>query len=84
MVVSKIDSSINYPELKRVDPEDISKEASLYQIEVKGIDVIVAIGSAKNTFIEKNVIYYPIYLVKYNDKVMQIGLYEISSSSQLD
>ena len=47
MVVSKIDSSVSYQELKRVDPADLSKESNLYQIESMGIDIIIAIGSPK-------------------------------------
>jgi predicted NAD-dependent protein-ADP-ribosyltransferase YbiA (DUF1768 family) len=83
MVLSKIDGDVSYPELKSVDSGDLKMEANLYQLEIKGIDVIIAVGNSKNTYEDKNILYFPIYLVKYNNKVIQIGLYEIRASDYL-
>ena len=75
MVLSKINPLVSYPELKSVDSKDLQMEANLYQIEVEDVEIIIAVGSAKNTFEEQDVLYFPIYLVKHNNKVIQIGLY---------
>jgi predicted NAD-dependent protein-ADP-ribosyltransferase YbiA (DUF1768 family) len=80
MVLSKINKSISYIETKKVDPNDVSMEADLYEIQAKGVNIVAAIGNAKNDFEEKNVTFFPIYLVKSNNKVIQIGVYEIKSS----
>ena len=77
MVLSKLDKTISYPELKSVDLDDFKKEASLYEITVKDIEIIIAVGNEKKTFEDKTVVYFPIYLVKTNNKVVRIGLYEI-------
>jgi hypothetical protein len=84
MVLSKINSEVSYPELKRVDSDDLQTEANLYQIEVNGIDIIIAVGNSKNTFEEQNILFFPVYLVKSNNKVIQIGVYEIEATRYIN
>lgn len=81
MVLSKINKDVSYPELKSVDSGDLKMEANLYQLEILDTDVIIAVGNSKNTFEDKNILFFPIYLVKYNNKVIQIGVYEIKASN---
>jgi predicted NAD-dependent protein-ADP-ribosyltransferase YbiA (DUF1768 family) len=84
MVLSKINIDVSYPELKSVDYGDLKTEASLYQIEIKDVEIVIAVGNAKNTFEYANIFYFPIYLVKKNNKVIQIGLYEIEASNYIN
>jgi hypothetical protein len=83
MVLSKIDEDISYHELKSVDTNDLKMEANLYQLEILDVDVIIAVGNAKNTYEDKNILFFPVYLVKHNNKVIQIGVYEIKASDYI-
>ena len=80
MVLSKLNKEINYPETENIESDDLKKETDAYQIEIKGMDVIIGIGNSKNTYIDYNILYYPVYLLKKNKDVIQIGLYEIYDS----
>ena len=57
MVLSKINNNVSYPELKSVDTGDLKMEANLYQIEIRDIDVIIAVGNSKNTFEADNILF---------------------------
>ena len=79
MVRSRIDPTINYPEVKALDQTDTKEtqyKAPLYEAEVLGIHTIVSIGQIKNTFIEKGIVYFPLYLIKDDKVLSQIGIIE--------
>ena len=79
MVLSKLNKDVSYPELKSVDPNDLDMESNLYQIKVNETEIIIALGNVKTTYENKKILYFPVYLVKHNQKVIQIGVYEIST-----
>ena len=81
MVFSKINVDVSYPETKKIYKDDIKKEVDLYEVEIENVDIIMALGNMRNQYEEENILYYPIYLVKHNNKVIQIGLYEIEASN---
>ncbi len=79
MVVSKLSKNINYTEKMRLDSEDVDHNAVSYTVTIKDFELLIAIGKEKYSYVNKNVIYFPIYLIK-DDKVFnQIGVYEIYS-----
>ena len=77
MVRSVLDDTINYPEVRALDVEDREYDAPVYDARILKKPVVIALGQARYAFVEKNVVYYPIYLV-YQDAVdFQIGVYEV-------
>ena len=75
MVLSKLDSSINYNDTMKVEDADKNSSKEIYQIEIFGVNILITIGEPINKFLRKNIIYLPIYLLKYNHKVIKIGVY---------
>lgn len=82
MVQSKINSTVNYPEINTLDPEDKEHDAELYELNVKSVECIIALGLTKFAFIEKEIVYYPVYIIKNERVDAQIGVYEITSTQQ--
>lgn len=80
MVVSKLDDSIVYPENKLLENDDKNYMATQYEMQILGKNIIIALGNAKYAFADKNIEYYPIYLIKHNKVHVQIGIYEALSS----
>lgn len=82
MVQSKLNSTVNYPEINSLDTEDKNHDADLYALNIKGVDCIIALGLPKFSFIEKEIVYYPVYVIKDERVDAQIGVYEITSIQQ--
>ena len=81
MVLSRLNKKINYPDIERVDPDDINHNSPLYQTEIKNIDAIIALGNVKFAFVNDRVLYIPIYLTKDYKVVAQVGVYEFPNSA---
>ena len=79
MVVSAIDPTLTYTDIRMVNLNDTKMESELYQIMLSGLNVFIAVGSPKQT--SKNITYFPIYLVKSDNRVIQVGVYEFLTTA---
>jgi predicted NAD-dependent protein-ADP-ribosyltransferase YbiA (DUF1768 family) len=84
MVASKINHSIVYHEKRSVENIDIGKLVSLYELEVENRlitkqSLVVSIGSPNKKYLDRGIIFFPIYLITNKKKAIQIGVFEIVS-----
>ena len=84
MVKSILDPTINYPETKNIDKEDKNYDSQVYEItlfsSLNPKEINIVLGQPKYTFVDKKIVYYPIYLVINYKVTLQIGVYEIPST----
>jgi len=81
MVLSRLNKKINYPDIERVDQDDINHNSPLYQTAIKNVDTIIALGNVKMSFVNDKVLYVPIYLTKNYKVIAQVGVYEFPNST---
>lgn len=82
MVKSILNSSITYVEDKGISSDDLEKDGQLYEYDISpGLTVYLAVGNYRyDHTATKNIIYFPIYLVKDGEKIVsQIGVFEMMS-----
>ena len=84
MVYSNINSTVFYKESPDIDPEDIDYEALIYELDIHRKQILVVLGKAKHTFIQRNIIYFPVYLVTNGTIKARIGVIEIAKNSMLE
>ena len=77
MVYSNLNSAVFYKDVSTIDPEDSGHKATLYEMDASGKRVLVVLGKAKHQFIQRNIVFFPIYLVVHNKVRAQIGVVEI-------
>ena len=81
MVKSLIDDSITYIGTNVVDESDFGYDAIQFDIELfPSMMAGIALGNVRYTYADKGVLYIPVYIVKDDDVVEQIGVYEFLAS----
>ena len=81
MVSSRLIKTITYPEKFSINDEDRGLQVTSFEIELESInqqDVYVALGKEKFNHFEEGIIYFPLYLLKDDKIISQIGLFEIN------
>jgi predicted NAD-dependent protein-ADP-ribosyltransferase YbiA (DUF1768 family) len=84
MVKSILDKRLEYNESRGIDTDDLDFDANLYETKIYNKDIVFALGKPKYTYIDNNIVYYPIYLVENDEIKMQLGLYEILANTQTE
>jgi predicted NAD-dependent protein-ADP-ribosyltransferase YbiA (DUF1768 family) len=76
---SKIDKTkqVEYYELRTLNQDDIKYETTIYETDILGKTVAICLGRANYLFQYKNIVYFPIYLMRGDVIRSQIGVYEI-------
>ena len=83
-VKSRINQEIDYPEMRNIHPEDRGHPSAVYEMSIKDKPIVVVLGKPKYNFIDKNVIYYPIYSLSTDDTIeAQVGIFEILQADSL-
>ena len=83
MVYSNINSAVFYKEDDKIDDEDVGYNSTLYEMEIYKKKILIVFGKLKYTFIQRNLVYVPIYLVVYSKVVKQIGILEFTKNDAL-
>jgi len=84
MVSSKLNDTINYKENRTIDEGDMGYSSAIYEMEIEDRPVKFILGKQKYTYSNKNVLYYPIYLLNENRIKAQIGVFEFNSNKALN
>ena len=92
MVNSRLNHDINYAERREIEDEDLGYSSSIYEIDIEDgsdaeggseITLSIVIGRPKLTYVSKNILYFPIYVVSADDKIKaQIGVFEVSAAAK--
>jgi predicted NAD-dependent protein-ADP-ribosyltransferase YbiA (DUF1768 family) len=84
MVYSSINGAVFYKEISTIDQEDSGHKATLYEMDAHGKRILVVFGKAKHQFIQRNIVFFPIYLVVHHKVQAQIGVVEMPKDRVLE
>ena len=78
-IKSKLDRTkqVEYYESREINNDDIRYETTIYETDILGKPVIICLGRPNYTFKYKNIVYFPIYLMRNDVVRSHIGVYEV-------
>ena len=81
MVLSKLDTSVEYEEKKDLFNDDNGYENNIYEIKLKKMKVKLSVtfGRQKLYLIKKNIVFFPMYLLNEGKIICQIGIIEMTN-----
>jgi len=79
MVLSKINKEINYLETNTIDNNDLDYQAYIYKGMLFNKNIKFVLGKPNFENIEKNIVFFNIYLITDNNVVAKIGVYETNN-----
>ena len=72
MVKSKLSNKIFYDENNWIEEEDEGKKTTMFKINLKDVDVVIALGEISKKWKNYNVYYWPVYLIISEDDIKQM------------
>ena len=76
--------NINYKKKYSIDEEDIDYDTIIYNYEHDGVELEIALGKLKYTYIDQGVVHCSIYMIVNDTPVSRIGIFEIRESEILN
>jgi hypothetical protein len=83
MLQSKINTQVQYKEKRAIDEEDIGHESAVYSLEYFEKPIAVVLGKNNFIFINKGIVFYPLYVIDKDSVRSQIGIVEMETKSAI-
>ena len=77
-----LDDNVEFTETRDKDSDDLGLNSNVYETTLYDIPVNFVLGNPKFTYLDNNIVYYPIYLVQNEKIVAQVGVYEVLANEQ--
>ena len=84
MAQSLINPEIRYVPFTPIDPEDKGMNADIYAMHLGRKTVEVALGGQNNQYVDKGIVFYPIYHIEDSKVVSNPGVYELATATEMD
>lgn len=84
MVLSDIDTNINYIESININKHDIDYESYVYKGHIYGKNIKFILGKPNFEYIDNNIVYFNLYLVNDTEEFVNVGIYETENTIYRD